>query len=149
MRNDALIGAWRLVSAVYRRDDGSVVEYLGANPEGLLVYTRDGYMSVHLMRRDRPQFATNDRLGGTPEQIKSAFQGYQGYFGTYTIDEQDQSVTHHLRGASFPNWVGADQKRFFQLSRDELTLRTAPLLLAGAQVVGYLVWHKLGNTEDT
>lgn len=138
----ALLGAWKLVSAEFRRGDGTVQEYLGKDPDGMLVYTADGFMSVHLMRRDRPKFSTNDRLAGTPEQIQSAFQGYHGYYGTFTVNAEEQSVTHHLQGALFPNWVGVDQKRFFQLAGNELTLRTVPLLLAGQEVVGYLVWRR-------
>ncbi len=138
----ALLGAWELVSAEYRGNDGTVAEYLGEHPEGMLVYTAGGLMSVHLMRRNRPRFATNDRLGGTPEQIKAAFQGYHGYYGTFSVDEREQSVTHHLQGASFPNWVGVDQKRFFHRAGNELTLRTVPLLLGGQEAVGYLVWRR-------
>ncbi len=138
----ALLGAWKLASAEFRHNDGTIVEYLGRDPDGMLVYTADGFMSVHLMRRDRPRFSTNDRLGGTMEQIKSAFQGYHGYYGTFPVNEDEQSVTHHLQGASFPNWVGVDQKRFLQLSSGELTLRTIPLLLRGQETVGYLVWRR-------
>ncbi len=137
-----LLGAWKLLSVDFRRSDGTAVQYLGERPEGMLIYTADGFMSVHLMRRDRPRFATNDRLGGTLEQIRAAFQGYHGYYGTFTVDEEEQSVTHHRQGASFPNWVGVDQKRFFLLSGNELTLRTVPLLLGSHEVIGYLVWRR-------
>jgi hypothetical protein len=142
MTREKFIGAWKLVSAEYRRKDGGVIEYLGEKPLGMLVYTADGHMSVHLERRDRPMFATDDRLGGTPEEIRAAFQGYLGYYGTFAVDEAQGTVTHHLEACSFPNWNGVDQKRFYQLAGDHLMLRTPPLLIKGEQVEGHLVWRR-------
>src|SRR5438552_1416906 len=69
-------------------------------------------MSAHVMRNDRPLFATKDPARGTDVEVRAAFEGYVSYFGTYTIDPQTQTVTHHVRGASFPNWIGS--VRFFQ-----------------------------------
>lgn len=142
MGKEQFIGAWKLVSAEYHRGDGTTLDYLGDNPMGMLVYLADGHMSVHLMRRERPRLSTDDRLGGTPEQIRAAFQGYMGYFGTFTLDEEQRIVTHHLEGCSFPNWVGVDQKRFYEFSGNRLLLRTPPLLIKGENVTGYLVWER-------
>ncbi len=143
MSSERFIGTWKLVSAEYRYADGRVVEYLGAHPLGALIYDTDGNMSVHLMRRDRPAFAAGDRLAGTLDEIKLAFEGYHAYFGTYTVDEPARTVTHHIAGCSFPNWVGVDQKRFFDLEGDRLTLRTPPLLMRGEQAVDYLIWERV------
>ena len=145
MSQPELIGTWKLVSAVFRRPDGTAIEYLGEKPMGILIYTSEGHMSVHLVRRDRPRFATDDRMGGTPEQIRAAFTGYHGYFGTFTVNETEGSVTHHIEAGSFPNWVGADQKRFCELTGDRLTLRTPPLLINKERVVGHLVWERPGE----
>ena len=141
MTHDPFIGTWRLVSAEYRYADGHVVEYLGANPLGVLTYDAFGNMAVQLMRRDRPAFASGDRLGGALNEIKAAFEGYHAYFGTFTVDEKAGIVTHHIQGCSFPNWVGVDQKRFFDLEGNRLNLRTPPLLMHGDQAVGYLIWE--------
>ena len=99
-------------------------------------------MSVQIMARHRPQCAVADPLGGTPEQIQSAFQGYQAYYGTYSINENEHAVIHHLAGALLPNWVGVEQKRFFDLTDNRLTLRTPPLMIGGKEAVGYLVWQR-------
>ena len=48
-------------------------------------------------------------------------QGSIAYFGTYSVSETDKVITFHLEGSTFPNWKGADQKRFIKLSGDELT----------------------------
>ena len=100
---------------------------------------------MQLMRRDYPAFGSGDRLGGTLDEIKTAFEGYHAYFGTYTVNEQERMITHHIEGCSFPNWVGVDQKRFFDLKGDRLTLRTPPLLMRGGQATGYLIWERAKN----
>jgi hypothetical protein len=40
----------------------------------------------------------------------------------------------------FPNSVGAGQRRRFELSGDELVLRTPPLEISGEAVVNELRW---------
>lgn len=142
MSNGEFIGTWKLVSAEYRRANGDTLEMYGAHPIGVLMYDADGNMSVQLMRQDRPRFAVADRLGGTPDEIRAAFQGYQAYFGTYSVDEAKRTVTHHLQGALLPNWVGVDQVRLYELTENQLQLRTAPLTIGGAEATGYVVWER-------
>jgi hypothetical protein len=42
-----------------------------------------------------------------------------------------------------PNQVGTDLVRFVKLDGDRLTLRTTPILQAGAQTTTDLVWERL------
>ncbi len=133
------VGTWKLVSAEYRLSNGERLKLYDA---GILMYDGLGNMSVQLMKNDRPAFAQADRLGGTLEEIKTAFQGYQAYYGTFTIDEEKGAVTHHIQGCVLPNWVGVDQVRFYELSHNQLTLRTPPLTIRGMDTVGYLVWQR-------
>lgn len=143
MSQPQLIGTWTLIFAEYRYADGTVNAIYGDHPAGMLVYDASGNMSIQIMRRDRPSFARNDRLGGTPSETKIAFEGYLAYFGTYTIDQEKQTVTHHLRGSLLPNWIGSDQTRFFDLSENRLTLRTPPLMIGGREAIGHLIWQSI------
>lgn len=142
MSLDKLIGTWKLVSATYRRPNGEFVDFVGERPLGALMYDARGNMQVQLMRRGRPAFATNDRVGGTPQEAKGALDGYLAYFGKFTVDEKNSTVTHHIEGCTFPNWVGVDQKRFFELAGDELILRTPTLFIRGGDAVGEIVWRR-------
>ena len=142
MGQKELLGTWKLVSAEYRRKSGDPIEIYGANPAGMLVYDAAGNMSIHIMRRDRPPFAVADRLGGTPDETKIAFEGYFAYFGAFTVNEEKHSVTHHIQGSLLPNWVGMDQERFFEVVRDQLTLRTPSLMIGGQEAMGQLVWER-------
>ncbi len=142
MGRNQFVGTWKLVSAEYRRDNGAAIDYLGANPAGIVMYDAQGNMSLQLMRRDRGAFAIDDRMGGRVDEIRPAFEGYHAYFGTFDVDDEKRTITHNLEGCLFPNWVGAKQSRFFEFSNDLLTFRTPSLLIHGEQVVGYIVWRR-------
>jgi hypothetical protein len=94
------------------------------------------------MNPDRPLFLSGDLLKGAPEEIKAAYEGYTAYFGTYEVNEQEGTVTHRVRGSLFPNWVGQEQKRFFEFSGNGPALKTPPIRAAGAMVTGILVWER-------
>ena len=136
------IGTWKLVTSEFRTSDGKVSYPLGEKAVGILLYDSGGRMAVQLMRPDRPKFASGDMRGGTPEEIKTAAEGYVAYFGTYDVDEKQGSVVHHVEASLFPNWLGQDQMRFFEFSDDLLTLRTPPILSGGQEITGVLVWKR-------
>jgi hypothetical protein len=142
MVKDSFVGVWKLVASEATIADGTTLYPYGKDALGMLTYDGHGHMSAQLMRRDRPLFASGDIRNGTPEEIREAFDGYTGYFGTYEIDEQEGAVTHRVLGSHFPNWVGQDQKRFFEFSGNRLTLRTPPIPTSGTTVTLALVWER-------
>jgi hypothetical protein len=115
-----LLGTWTLASNFTNREDGSKVDILGPNPTGMLMFDGGGHISVHEMRSDLPKFGSNSREG-TEAESKAIVRGSICYFGTYTVDEAAKTLTVHIDACSFPNWDGAEQKRSFTLSKDELT----------------------------
>jgi hypothetical protein len=133
-------GAWTLVTYERRAPDGTVIYPMGQNPAGRLTYDGLGRMSAQLMRRNRPLFA-GDRQGGTADEIKAAFEGYIGYCGSYEVHEKEGFVIHHVEICSFPNWIGTDQKRFFEFSDERLILRVRNTL-AGQDGDNRLVWQR-------
>ena len=139
------IGTWKLVTSEFRTSDGKVTYPLGEKAVGILVYDSGGRMAAQLMRPDRPKFASGDMRGGTPEEIKTAAEGYVAYFGTYEVDDKKGTVVHHVDASLFPNWLGQDQTRFFEFSDDLLTLKTPPILSGGQEITGVLVWKRLNN----
>src|SRR5882672_8741998 len=78
MEADKFIGAWRLVSAEFRAEDGAVAESpYGLEPQGLLMYDAHGTMSAQLAQNGRAPFAIGDRMAGTTDEVKAAFESYQ------------------------------------------------------------------------
>jgi hypothetical protein len=83
------------------------------------------------------------RNTATPQELKNAFDTQISYFGTYSLDEQAGTVTHHIESAWYPNWSGGQQLRFFELEGDRIRLSTPPFLIDGIEARVYLIWERL------
>ena len=66
------------------------------------------------MKDPRPSFPSGYEQA-TPEEIKAVYDGYFAYFGTYTVDEDEGIVTHHVQSSKRPSYVGTHQKRLFEM----------------------------------
>jgi hypothetical protein len=137
-----LVGTWKLVLLEFR-SNGQVVYPVGRDAAGLLMYDRSGWMSQQLMRPGRPAFASGDQLSGSPEEVRTALEGYLAYGGTYTVNEAHEVVTHHVTTCLFPNWVGTDQKRYYKRSGDRLIISTPTVLVAGHPMDVMLIWDRI------
>jgi hypothetical protein len=116
---DQLVGTWSFVNSTGKRPDGSPT--WGTNPKGQVIFTTDGRFSLQLMRSDLPKYASNNRLKGTPDELRATVEGLNAYFGRYSVSESDKTLTFHIEGSSFPNWDGTEQKRpIVSLTPDEL-----------------------------
>lgn len=137
-----LTGAWRLESCVARDAKGHARFPLGEQVAGQLIYAAGGQMSAHVARADRRRFVEADAARGTDAEVREAFEGYTGYFGRYTVDPGQQTVRHHVQGASFPNWVATDQVRRYRLEGNRLAL-SATITVGGEALEFVLTWHRL------
>jgi hypothetical protein len=147
---DQLIGAWKLVSYVEKPVDGSDPAYpLGEKLEGLIIYAADGYMSVQLMRPNRPQFSSGDWSSGTEGEIKEAASGYFAYAGPFDIDEDKKLLTHAVVLSLDPNWQGHVQRRVVRIEGDILHLSTEkPLESEGRKTMYHLTWKRVGPQPE-
>ena len=98
---------------------------------------------LHLMRVDRPRFASDDQMQGTAEEIQASFKGSISYFGMYEFDPENGYILHYVESSIFPNMEGSTQKRFFELSDNLLQLETPPINLGGEKAVGVLTWERI------
>src|SRR5262249_33313001 len=89
--------------------------------DGYATFAPNGRFSITLVRSDLPKFASNNRDMGTADENKAVLQGSIAYFGTYSVNESDGTLTLHIERSSFPNWSGTDQKRLIStLTASEL-----------------------------
>jgi hypothetical protein len=117
-----LVGTWTLVSADNMKADGSKVDVYGPNPKGILIFDRNGNYSLTITRSDLPKFTASTSDQGTAQENKAVLAGLITHFGTYSFNEADKTVTSQVVASSFPNLVGAEQKRIISsLTKDELT----------------------------
>jgi|SRR5215469_14437229 len=138
----AFLGTWRLVSYEARDSTGRAQYPFGEHAIGQLIYDADGNMSAHIMRLDRPIFASQDPGQGADAEVRAAFEGHASYFGTYTIDPINQIVTHHVQGASYPNLIGSDQVRYYNFNGPRLLLSTPPVVARGQSFEAVLLWER-------
>ena len=111
---DRFIGAWRLVW-LEEPDAGGKVHI--ADCDGLLVYTRDGHMSVQVMYR-------NSKASTQGEPVQYAQGGYEASFGTYEINRDAHTFTFHVEGALVRTLVGKDLKRVYEFSGKQLIVKS-------------------------
>ena len=110
---ERLIGAWRLASM--SGPDGKPLTT--GVPTGMLIYTRDGHMSVQLMYPKTASALSN-------EYVRN---GYEASFGSFDINEATHTVTHHVLGSNTGDaLVGKALPRIYQFTADgHLTIRSA------------------------
>jgi hypothetical protein len=111
---ESLVGRWRLVSYVSRADDGSLTYPLGQDAQGSLVYTAGGWMTAQISAGDRRGLPSDDLFSGSDAERAEAFSSYLPYCGSY--DVTGDVVVHRVAMCSFPNWVGSEQTRRFELT---------------------------------
>jgi hypothetical protein len=91
-------------------------------------------MAVITARADLPKFASGSRSTGTPDENKAVVRGTIAYFGTYSVDEKDKTLTLNIDGSTFPNWTGTSQTRSVTLADGVLT-QFLPIGSGGGTVV--------------
>lgn len=137
-------GAWHLLSCETRDSNGQVQFPFGERPGGQLLYDGAGNMSAQLGKTNRARFAVRDPALATDAELRDAFDGYIAYFGTYSVDESKRAVTHHVVGASFPNWVGIDLVRLYTFDESgRLRLATPPIEVGGRSLEYVLLWERM------
>src|SRR5215212_10616132 len=115
-----LVGTWTLVSATIQSGDAKM-DAFGPDPSGTLMFGSDGHYALIFLRRDLPKIASNIRLSQTVDESRSIAKGSIAHFGTYRVDETGKVLVFRVESSTFPNWTGAEQRRPFSLSGDELT----------------------------
>jgi len=107
---EALPGTWRLLIADAVNPDNTQTPLFGPNPSGSLIITPNGHFSLQIIRYNRPRFVASDRLKGTADENKAAFQGMFTEFGTWVFDEPSKTLTLRVEASSYPNLDETTQK---------------------------------------
>ena len=103
---ERLIGAWHLVSLGDVGPNGNLNNVTGL--EGMLIYTRDGHISVQIMYPPSSSSLSNDYV----------LNGYEASFGSFEVNEAKHIVTHHIQGSITHGLVGNNLPRTYQLTED-------------------------------
>jgi hypothetical protein len=141
---ERLAGAWSLVSLVANQGDNRL-DVFGPEPRGQMILSPDGYFSTLTTVASLPDFASSNRLQGTPEEYEAIGKGANAHYGTYTVDEERGTISFHVDVSTFPNWDGQEHVRIFTLD-GELLSYVNPASTVQASTVE-VVWRKLGPVE--
>jgi hypothetical protein len=134
----AILGTWKLVS--YIREDlpsGAKSDVMGD-----LNYGPDGRMMVMIVGNDRKKPAG---AIATPDEAKALITSMLAYGGTYSIDSEAKTVTHHIDISWDQARTGTDNVRSYKLEGNRLMLSTEPSNdpATGRKTVRTLIWERL------
>uniref|UniRef100_A0A7S2B9J3 Lipocalin-like domain-containing protein n=1 Tax=Florenciella parvula TaxID=236787 RepID=A0A7S2B9J3_9STRA len=141
-----IVGDWELHAFYIEKDGVGPVMWPFGNeqPVGLLLYTAEGRMSGHMMRSEADGRSLAEPK--TPEETAAAFLSVVAYCGDFEVDDEASTVIHHVKGASYPNWVGTDLVRSVEFSADgKMTLSTTDNCPPGC--TNKIVWKKAGQED--
>ena len=136
-----LSGTWELESWTIGYSDREDFSYpYGEDPQGLLLYTEDGWMSASICRANRATLPDDVSFRALSEAVRAeAFSSYFHYAGRYQVVDGD--VIHYVTQSLNPNMRGTEQLRHAELDGQTL-------VLSGKDTVGAttrfhsLVWHR-------
>ena len=100
---DQLVGTWSMESNIEEYADGKKVSW-DPSLKGMVMYDAGGrFILMAAEIGNRKKVEGNPALNPVGKMIS--------YFGTYTVNEADKTLTHKIVGASSPLWDGTEQKR--------------------------------------
>lgn len=138
-----LLGAWQLEQCEISSENGDKLLPYGENPQGFLFYSEGGLMSVSLMCSDRERFASEDLAAASTDEKIAAFDSFDAYSGKYEIDASKSLVTHYIKCARVPNWVGGIQRRAYRAIGDNLILSSEPFVMHSQTWRAVVRWKRL------
>jgi hypothetical protein len=133
---DDLVGLWELRSLHVQVIGEPPRDILGSNPKGYLIFMPEGRMMTIITRADR-------KPATTVEEQAALLQSMVAYSGMYTVG-QDRIVTYP--DVSWNEiYTGTEQVRYYSLSADTLTIRTAEqpsALIPGKRIVATMTYQR-------
>ena len=142
-----LQGTWQLESWTIGYSDRDDFTYpYGEDPQGLLLYTNDGWMSASIARHERAPLPEGVSFRKIPDELRAdAFASYFHYAGRYRVVDGD--VIHYVSQSLNPNFPGTEQVRHAELDGQTLVLSGKD---QAGEVVRFhsLVWHRLAATQE-
>jgi hypothetical protein len=136
------VGTWRLVSSVEVLPDGTSRPYgFGLHAQGYLMYDAGGHVCAQVVDADRSKWV--DPEHPTPMELKSAFDGFGGYCGRFTVDATTHTVAHIPEVSFDPTLVGQAKPRSYRFERGRLIYSGTEKLETGGESRWTMTWEKI------
>ena len=142
-----LVGSWQLESWTTGYSDREDFSYpYGENPQGLLMYSEDGWMSAAINQAERSLFPPQSSPRSLPDEtVAAAYKSYMHYAGRYRVTDGD--VVHYVTQSLYPNFPGSQQLRHAELDGSTLVL-SGKDTQGGVTRFHSLVWHRVAADEE-
>jgi len=138
-----MIGLWRLVSREDRdqRGAGLIDPIMGPKPLGLLCFGPT-HFSAQFMNPERTGPAAAPAASGPNNS--GAVNGYDAYFGSYTIDATAGTVTVRLKGGLTTANIGQAFVRDIRVAGDRLWIQLQTNAADGTPITRTLIFARDG-----
>lgn len=141
------VGFWKLVSNEQRNQKNEV---LSSNPGqfGYIIYTRAGFMMVHMVQPNRKPYAGAQP---TPQEARQNLRTYTNYFGPFYIHDADGYVVHDQFGSLGAGRASpSPQQRFYQFAGNRLLLHPPTTYNPnGDTTQGTITWEHVSGGPAT
>jgi hypothetical protein len=140
----AIIGFWKLKSREDMDATGKVHidPFLGRDPLGILCFGKT-HFSAQFMKRDRSGQETVLQPVAAKNNT-ARVNGYDAYFGSYSVDEIKGTLTTRLEGAISPANVGDTYVRDARVVGDELIVQLQTTMLDGTAITRTNTFSRIG-----
>ena len=140
----AVLGIWKLKS----REDVDATEqihinpFLGRDPLGILCFG-PSHFAAQFMKRDR------SRQADEPQRLQAknntaGVNGYDAYFGTYSIDEIAGTLATRLEGSISPANIGSTYVRDVRVVDNELIIQLHTTAVDGTAITRTNTFSRIG-----
>lgn len=116
---NSVVGVWKLVEYHDWKPDGAENMRIGPGAQGMFIYTADGRLSLHIMTGNDRALVSAET---TDAERGAIYSPYIGYYGTYSVDYDAMTVTHHIEGSKSPNRIGRSAVRPIRFEDGDLIL---------------------------
>ena len=140
----AIIGFWKLKSREDVDATGKVHidPFLGRDPLGILCFGKT-HFSAQFMKRDRSGQETVLQPVAAKNNA-ARVNGYDAYFGSYSVDEIKGTLTTRLEGAISPANVSDTYVRDARVVGDELIVQLQTTTLDGTAITRTNTFSRIG-----
>lgn len=140
----AILGIWKLKS---REDVDSTGQiridpFLGRDPVGILCFGPT-HFAAQFMKRDRSQEENVLQLVEAKNNT-ARLNGYDAYFGTYSVDEIKGTLSTHLEGSIAPANLGDTYVRDVRVVDNELIIQLQTTAADGTAITRTNTFSRIG-----
>jgi hypothetical protein len=140
----AILGIWKLKSREDVDATGHVHidPFLGRDPLGILCFGPT-HFAAQFMKRDRSEQENVLQLVSAKNNT-ARLNGYDAYFGTYSVDEIEGTLATHLEGSISPANVGDTYVRHVRVVDNELIIQLLTTAADGTAITRTNTFSRIG-----